>query len=172
MIPVAMIVVCCLGCVPASLGDEITDALEAFNPQFKARTPQDYSPTIQADAGKNDRQPCMLRIDVNRDGVADVILDGHDDRHNLLLGLLSSPDGFDVVVIRESNLVVPGDVESWNDGVKESGLNYYLWPHPSGTGFTLAYPQQSDSEGALLKDGFVIDYTFSDGAFTAKSQVP
>jgi hypothetical protein len=153
------------------LGEEEADALEAFNPQFKARTTEDYSSTIQADALNNDRQPFMLRLDANHDGTADVVLDGHDDQHNILLCLLSSPGGYDVLVIRESSLLVPDEVKSWNDGVKESGLNYYLWPNQEGAGFTLAFPQQSDSEGNLLNDGFMIDYTFSDGAFTEKSQV-
>ena len=33
------------------------------------------------------------------------------------------------------------------------------------TGFTLAFPQQSDSKGNLLKDGAMIDYIFKNGTF-------
>lgn len=155
----------------SGLDERMTAALEAFNPRFQIRTTEDYSPKIRKDAVNNERRPFMLRLDANRDGADDLILDGHDDRQNILLCLLSGTTGYEVLVVREGRLLVPGEVESWNDGVKETGLNYFLWSHRAGGGFTLAYPQQSDPAGKLLRDGFMIDYAFEDGAFTEKSQV-
>ncbi len=147
------------------INKKMSTTLKKFNPQFVAWETQDYTPTVQKDAVGKKRHPYALNLDVNGDKKSDLILNGHDDQHNILLCLLSNPKGYDVVVIREHDLMEPKEIENWNDGEKEIGLNYYLWPHKKGTGFTLAYPQQIDSEGNLLKDGAMIDYIFKDGKF-------
>ena len=146
-------------------------ALKKFNPQFVSWKSQDYSPTIQKNATKNKRRPHALELDVNAAGKIDLILDGHDDKKSILLCLVSKSEGYDVVVIRERDLLNPNELENWKDGDKEIGLNYYLWPHKKGTGFTVAYPQQSDSEGNLLQDGVMIDYVFKDGEFQENYQI-
>jgi hypothetical protein len=140
-------------------------ALKKFNPQFDVWETSDYSLTIQKAAVENNRNPYYLLVDVNEDQKDDLILDGHDNKNNLLICLLSTPKGYDVVVIRKIYLAIPKELDVYNDGIKEMGLNYFLWPNHIRTGFTLAYPQHSDSEGNLLVDGAMIDYVFKDGKF-------
>jgi hypothetical protein len=140
-------------------------ALRESNPQFATWGTQDYSPTVQRDALERNRPPYALILDVNEDKKNDVVLDGHDKENNLLICLLSSTKGYEVIIIRRTALLNPKELENLNDGVKEMGLNYFLWPIKKGTGFTLAYPQQSDSDGHLLNDVAMIDYIFKDGEF-------
>ncbi len=145
-------------------------ALKKFNPQFVVWEAKDYSATIQKDSVENNRHPYSIVLDANEDKKDDLVLDGHDNKNNLLICLLPTPKGYDVIVIRRIDLLNPKELEVFNDGVKEMGLNYYLWPNKKGTGFTLAYPQQSDSEGNLLNDGAMIDYIFKDGRFHESCQ--
>ncbi len=180
-------------------------ALKKFNPQFVVWEAKDYSATIQKDSVENNRHPYSIVLDANEDKKDDLVLDGHDNKNNLLICLLPTPKGYDVIVIpipteklplserkdsisvfrtvdtygrlfygigiiRRIDLLNPKEIEVFNDGVKEMGLNYYLWPNKKGTGFTLAYPQQSDSEGNLLNDGAMIDYIFKDGRFHESCQ--
>ncbi len=67
--------------------------------------------------------------------------------------------------VNVSELIDPSDVDSWNDGIKEKGFNYYFWPSYDGDGFRLVYPQQSDENGNLLMDGEVIDYFYENNVF-------
>ncbi len=176
---IVVLVSSCLGCGsdggrPAvrddALGDEVAAALRAFNPRFEIRSAEEYTPTVRAVAAASDRTPFMLHLDLNRDGVVDFVVDGHDDRQSMLVGLLSEQDGYRVIVIRTGDLLEPQEIESWSDGVKQTGLHYSLWPNGE-TGFTLAFPQQSAADGTLLNDGVMIDYSFSDDVFTAATQV-
>lgn len=154
------------------INKEMEAALRQFNPRFVVWETSDYAATIQKGALRDNREPYALILDVNGDRTSDLVLDGHDDKNSLLICLLSTPKGYDVVVIRQIDLRHPKEIVNFNDGVKEMGLNYYLWPNKQGTGFTLAYPQQSDSEGKLLKDGAIYDYTFENGKFHENYQIP
>jgi hypothetical protein len=144
---------------------QMKDALAKFNSNFVIWTSIDYSPTMQKYAIEERRVPYALNLDVNGDNKSELILDGHDDKYSLLICLLSNSKGYDVIVLRQNEMNDPKEIESMNDGVKEIGLNYYLWPNKTRTGFTLAYPQQSDINGNLLVDGDVTEYTFKDGEF-------
>ena len=145
-------------------------ALSKFNPKFVSWKTSDYTVKIQNDATENKRHPYALELNLNDDNKNDIILDGHDDQQSIILCLLSNPSGYVVVVIKESKLWIPGELENWNDGKKEIGLNYYLWPYKNGKGFTLAYPQQTDPNGNLLNDGAIVDYTFKNGKFNESYQ--
>jgi hypothetical protein len=148
-----------------NINEVMLSALKQFNHRFVTWSAQDFTPTIQRDAVNNIRQPYSLSVDFNRDGKGDLILDGHDDTSGLLLCVLSKGQGYDVVVVRRTELFKPGELKNINDGRKEVGLNYYLWPIKDNGGFTVAYPQQSGLDGKLLNDGAVIDFKFKDGKF-------
>lgn len=153
------------------LTDEMVDTLNDYNVSFKVWESKDYSHTIQNSAKAKNRQPFYLSLDVNEDSKPDLILDGRDDKHNILVCLISGPKAYKVEVLRVSELVEPAKHEVWNDGAKEKGLNYYLWPSNDGSGFTLAYPQQSDANGDLLIDGEMVEYIFSQGVFSESYQI-
>jgi hypothetical protein len=153
------------------INNEMQAALKKFNPAFAAWNTHDYSLKIQADARENKRQPYAVNLDFNKDGEGDLVLDGHDGKKDILLCLLSKSGGYDVVVLREKDLSDPEKIVNVNDGKKDIGLNYFLWPNDGGTGFTLAIPQQSDPEGKLISDGMMIDYIYKDGTFQESEQV-
>ena len=149
----------------ALLNDKMSLALKTFNPRFEAWKPDDYLPAIQQSAIEKKHLPYALILDVNKDKKNDIVLDGHDDKNNLLICLLSNPKGYSVITIDKNDLTNPQTLEHWNDGKKEFGLNYYLWPNNDGTGFTLAYPQEVDAEGGLSEDGAMVELNFKDGKF-------
>jgi len=152
------------------VNNQMKTALKKFNNKFVIWETIDYSPTIQKYAIEEHRTPYALNLDVNGDKNSDLVLDGHDDKNNLLICLLSTSKGYDVILLRQNEMNNPKELESMNDGVKEMGFNYYLWPNKPRTGFTLAYPQQSDINGNLLDDGAVIEYIFKDGEFQESYQ--
>ena len=147
------------------INKQMKTAMNKFNKQFVAWKTIDYSPTIQKNSIEEHRSPYILNLNINDDNKSDLILDGHDNNNNLLICLLSTSKGYNVILIRQIGLINPKKVESINDGVKEIGLNYYLWSNQKRTGFTLAYPQQSDIDDNLLSDGAIIDYIFKSGEF-------
>lgn len=147
------------------MNDKMSLALKKFNPRFETWKPTDYSPVVQKDAIENKRLPYALILDINKDKKSDIILDGHDDKNTLIIGILSNSKGYNVIVIRQGDLLVPQKLEHWSEGKKEYGLNYYLWPNTEGTGFTLAYPQVVDINGELSGDGAMVEYIFKDGKF-------
>jgi hypothetical protein len=148
------------------LNKELVSVLNDFNPSFKIWESKDYSKTIQKNAEEKKTHPYYLSFDVNSDGKPDLVLDGRDGENNILLCLVSGPKGYKVEVLRISELVEPAKLEAWNDGIKEEGLNYYMWPASDGRGFTLGYPQQSNDNINILIDGEMIDYIFKDGEFS------
>ena len=147
------------------LNDQMSLALKKFNPRFEAWKPADYAPAIQKSAIEDKRLPYALILDLNKDKKNDLILDGHDDKNNLLIGILSNPEGYSVIVIFETELVSPKELVHWDSGKKQFGLNYYLWPNAEGPGFTLGYPQEEDAKGELAGDAGMGEYIFKNGKF-------
>jgi hypothetical protein len=138
---------------------------------------KDFTPRIRDSYKKSDlkESPFALIVDANNDGRLDVIIDGHDKKRDLLIGVVSDRDRYKVHVIRENALSDPRTLESWNDRKKETGLNYYLWLNKSGTDakiksliFKVAYPQVEFEDGTAT-DGALVDYLYENGEF--KEQV-
>jgi len=154
-------------------------AVERFKPLFRAWESGDYTATVRniVRCAANPRQaPFALIIDANKDGISDVILDGHDDRNSLLICLLSQARGYEVVVLSRRDLGVPRDMVNFHDGKKEYGLDYYLadsivWCSNGGFDndrtfvFQIVFPQQSGAKGELPNNGGSISYYFMNGTF-------
>ena len=162
-----------------TLSGEMESALQRFKPGFKTWESADYSinahKLLRVDSLQL-RTPFALIIDANKDGKPDVILDGHDDSNCLLLCLLSNKEGYIVDVLHTSDLVVPSEIVSFEEGVKDSGLCYVFsstceWtteehfdPHKTFV-FQIVYPQRADSAGHLAYDGGSVSYYFENGKF-------
>ena len=153
------------------LNDQMSLALKKFNPRFEAWKPADYAPAIQKSAIEDKRLPYALILDLNKDKKNDLILDGHDDKNNLLICLLSNPEGYSVIVIDQKYLVNPQELEHWDEDKKQFGLNYYLLPNTEAAGFTLAYPQEFDAKGELGGDGAMAEYIFKNGKFDGTVEI-
>ena len=161
-----------------NLPSKMKSALANFNASFVHWKTKDYTSKILSDMKKDDshRAPFALIVDANKDGKPDVILDGHDNKKSMLICILSVGTEYNVLLIYEHLKLSPGEIENYNDGKKEYGLNYYLWINRQDTGdddavFTKAIPQQSDAKGNLLKDGVLIDYHYKDGKFLEEKQI-
>lgn len=160
-----------------NLPSKMKSALANFNASFVHWKTKDYTSKILSDMKKDDsdRAPFALIVDANKDGKPDVILDGHDNKKSMLICILSVGTEYNVLLIYEHPKLSPGEIENYNDGKKEYGLNYYLWINRQDTEddavFTKAIPQQSDAEGNLLKDGVLIDYHYKDGKFLEEKQI-
>ena len=157
------------------LPEKMKKAIQAFNPTFETWKLRDYSPTIRNDDHQKDnprKLPFALIVDANKDNIPDVILDGHDKKRALLIGVISEKDEYRVVVIEEKRLVSPSTIENMFEGKTEYGLCYYLWTleHKKQTReengvFVVAYPQQTTDDGELLNDGYIFEYIYSNGGF-------
>jgi len=157
------------------LPEKMKKAIQAFNPTFETWKLRDYSPKIRNGDYQKDnprKLPFALIVDANKDNIPDVILDGHDKKGALLIGVISEKDEYRVVIIEERMLVSPGTIENMFEGKTEYGLCYYLWTleqrkqtkEESGV-FMVAYPQQTTADGELLNDGYLLEYRYSNGEF-------
>jgi hypothetical protein len=157
-----------------NIPEAMKKAIASFNPRFQSWTAADYSPAVRDGGSYKDlatRAPFALILDINRDGKDDLILDGRDDRSSLLIGVISKGSGYEAVLIRESELVDPVDIENEFEGKKERGLAYYLWPRDDQA-FVMAIPQQSTASGELLNDGAMIEFHYAGGKFEERSSGP
>ena len=150
----------------------IKKTLAQFNSRFKTWQATDYALEVRHGGHQekfNNRAPFALITDINGDGITDLILDGHDDKKNLLLGIVSKASKYTVTVIRESDRGDPQTLNNEFEGKKQKGLAYYLWleekREPGMPLFSLAWPQQTSRSGKLLGDGGVVQYHFKNGKF-------
>ena len=158
-----------------TIPEAMKKALSAFNPRFQHWLAEDYCPEVRHGGPQSDlkvRAPFALIIDVNQDGTNDLILDGRDDRKSMLVAVVSKRGGYDVLLVRERDLLNPREIQNQFEGKKEIGFDYYLWRSEKTLGFMLAWPQQSDASGALLNDGGMIEFQFSNGRFVSRNTGP
>jgi hypothetical protein len=157
------------------LPQKMKKAIERFNPDFEMWKLEDYTPTIVNEDQQKDnlrKLPFALIVDANKDNVPDVILDGHDNKRALLIGVISENDEYRVLVIEEKKLVSPRTIENMFEGKKEYGLSYFLWTLEERKGtkernevFMIGYPQQTTADGELLNDGSFLIYSYFNDKF-------
>jgi hypothetical protein len=158
------------------LSEKMKKAIREFDPDFLPWELKDYSPRIRdsyKESGPHE-SPFALIVDANRDGKPDVIIDGHDKKKDLLIGIVSDHNKYKVHTIRENELSNPAAIENWNDKKKEQGLNYFLWLNKDGTDaqnefmiFKVGYPQVEFPDGTAT-DGAIVDYIYENGEFREK----
>jgi len=165
------------------LPEKMKAAINKFNPGFKIWTLNDYSPQIAKDDSyypKDDpfRAPFALIVDANKDGVFDVILDGHDNQKAILLGVVSNKEDYKALGIWERELVDPKTIKNiFHDPCKneEFGLPYYMVANTkSGTRsrdgqrmvFEIHWPQQcAPNDPGRTTDGAIHGYIYKNGKF-------
>ena len=157
------------------LPPKMEKAIEASNPDFVMWKLKDYTPTIlNEDHQKDNRRklPFALIVDANKDNIPDVILDGHDDKRALLIGVISKDNEYRVLIIEEKKLVSPRTIENMFEGKKEYGLSYFLWTletrkerKEKNEVFMIGYPQQTTADSELLNDGSFAIYSYFNGKF-------
>ena len=157
------------------LPQKMKKAIEAFNPDFEMWKFEDYTPQVVNDDHQKDnpkKLPFALIVDANKDNIPDVILDGHDKKQALLIGVISENDEYRVLLIDKRKLYNPKTIENMFEGKKEYGLVYYLWTledtkaaKEKNAVFMVAYPQQTTADGELLTEGYIMEYRYSNGKF-------
>ncbi len=157
------------------LPQKMKKAIENFNPDFEMWKSEDYTPTILNEDHQKDspqKLPFALIVDANKDNVPDVILDGHDKKKSLLIGVISKGNGYRVLTIEEKKLVSPRTIQNMFEGKKEYGLSYFLWTLKEGKEtkeknevFMIGYPQQTTADGKLLNDGAFLIYLYLNKKF-------
>lgn len=158
------------------LPPKMKKAIENFNPDFEMWKTEDYTPKVVNDDPQKDnprKLPFALIVDANKDNIPDVILDGHDKERFLLIGVISEKDEYRVLLIERKTLYFyPRKMENTFKGKNEYGLPYYLWTlegkkaaRGKNAVFLVVYPQQTKADGALINDGYIIEYRYSNGKF-------
>jgi hypothetical protein len=157
------------------LPEQMKEAINQFNPKFAVWQIGDYAPKIANDDQYRNQAriaPFAVIVDINKDGILDVILDGHDHRKALLIGVISNKGAYRVISIDEKTLVAPKTVKNSFEGKVEFGLGYYLSAGYERVVFQVINPQQSDANGELLNDGGLFKYTYKNGKFVESVQIP
>ena len=157
------------------LPPKMKKAIENFNPDFEMWKIEDYTPKVVNDDHQKDnprKLPFALIVDANKDNIHDVILDGHDKKKALLIGVISENDEYRILLIDKRTLYNPRTIQNMFEGKKESGLVYYLWTlehrkeaKEKNEVFMVAYPQQTTVDGELVTEGYILEYRYSNGKF-------
>jgi hypothetical protein len=158
------------------LPQKMKKAIEAFNPDFEMWKIEDYTPKVVNDDPQKDnpkKLPFALIVDANEDNIPDVILDGHDKKKFLLIGVISEKDDYRVLLIQEKTLYFyPRKMENTFEGKNEYGLPYYLFTlehtkaaMENNAVFLVVYPQQTTADGTAINEVYFIEYRYSNGKF-------
>lgn len=106
----------------------IRKSLEKYDGSFSAWQQKDY---VKSCDGRTDYYRCSekqlpfaITADFNSDGKTDLVINGHNQHNNLLLGIVSSDSGYVVTEIRRTELILPRD--SWIDNRENRGLYHCL----------------------------------------------
>jgi hypothetical protein len=117
-----------------NLAKEQKEAIKGYNPAFQIRRQADYLPSlVNGYLFSNHQLPFAVIGDFNGDGRRDVVLQGHDNKSELIIAILSSKGGPAVMEIGRSALVDP-KTELYGVGDhNENGLWVYLTFVPRGS---------------------------------------
>ncbi|MBX3022345.1 MAG: hypothetical protein KF799_11785 [Bdellovibrionales bacterium] len=129
------------------LGQAVTNALTAYNPEFKLFESTDYIPSTQRmyKGSRNETQMAIVG-DFNGDGINDVVVMGHANNETLILGVISKKNGqYEVKEIERQEFEDPKTAlnppmsdsdtesdESEGDIQREKGLSKILTRLPKG----------------------------------------
>jgi len=92
-----------------------TGAIKHYDPTFKLRNRQDYTPDVRKYVRPSAHQILFAVIgDFNGDGKKDVVLQGNDDSNELLIAVLSTKEGPRVIDIYK---------RPFPEAVRNSGIN-------------------------------------------------
>jgi hypothetical protein len=86
----------------------MTDAIRRFDPSFAPWSDGDYLPEIREFYRYTERQtPFAVLGDINGDGRIDAVLDGRTRSQNVVLAVLSRPNGYTARVVQQADLIDP-----------------------------------------------------------------
>jgi hypothetical protein len=131
--------------------EKMQDALDRYDPYFVVWDIEDYLP-MAVDWYKFTTRQALSKVvgDFNWDRKQDVVLQGHNDQHDLLICILSEGDGYRVLEISKGSLSDP-KTERYDD---DYGLWIYLAYIPKQT---IKSPYES-TELKLEGDAFELVY--------------
>lgn len=153
---------------------KLQNAITAYTPTFRHWETSDFAQAIQNDTSRLSTGNATFALieDFNKDGISDLILTGHEGTEKeIVLGILSQKSGYTVQLLDETSYTDPKTIENWDNGKKDTGLQFYLsqYKNPEGTeAFYIATAQISDKDGNLAGDGYMCDFSFESGTFTMK----
>ena len=149
--------------------DDMQTAIDKIAPGFEVWNRADYLPRLLTDSNLREL-PFAVILDINNDGVTDLVVDGRDGKNCLVLAIVSNQSGYAAKVVRSDALFDPKTIEDCEGGRVARGLNRFLQPnlHQSVEApwvFTLNYAQVSNCQGEPLNDGAIVNYEFVNGEF-------
>ena len=155
---------------PLVLSPEAKKAHDSAHPGFQTWTNENYTKEVRSFSKEAEAAPSIQTGDINSDGKADFLLDGHDDKSHMLVAILSKGSAFTAVDIVNQPI---DECYSLLTEMKNGKriIIYYLSLGPA-----------SDEKGAPMEvsvdvpqrdgaDGAMTTYQYLDGKFVEKSQV-
>ena len=155
---------------PLVLSPEAKKALEASHPGFQTWTNENYTKEVRSFSKEAEATPWIQTGDINGDGKADFLLDGHDETSHILVAILSKGSAFTAVdIVNQPIDECYSLLTEMKNGKRV--IIYYLSLGPA-----------SDEKGAPMEvsvdvpqrdgaDGAMTTYQYLDGKFVEKSQV-
>jgi len=149
--------------------NEMQTAIDKIAPGFEPWKLADYLPRLLTGSNPNE-VPFAVILDINNDGVTDLVVDGCDGKNCLVLAIVSNQPGYVAKAVRSDAFFDPKTIEDCEGGRVARGLNRVLQPNPHQSAdapwvFTLNYAQVGNCQGELLNDGAIVRYEFINGEF-------
>jgi hypothetical protein len=154
----------------------MVDAIRKVAPGFVPWQMKDYLPRVrQTFRGSGAlAAPFAVISDINRDGVQDLVVDGHAKDQYVTVAVLSSGNGFAAQIIDQGPLLLPADNRDvGEDGKISTGLNRFLSfsgdlkSRDRSYAFEVNYAQIQTPDGSLT-DVAVEEYYYRKGKFRSK----
>lgn len=148
------------------LPEKMHEALDRYDANFEVWDIEDYLPTV-AEWYKFTTKQALSKVvgDFNWDRKQDVVLQGHNDQHDLLICILSEGDGYRILEIKKELLSDP-KTERYDD---DYGLWTYLAYIPKQTIKSPYEPAELRLEGDAFEWVYfgkaAVLYYYKDGQF-------
>ncbi len=156
---------------------EVSAAISKVAPDFSPWQLKDYLPRVQEEFGKIQKgvAPFAIIVDINHDGLKDLVVEGHTPKEAFTIAVLSTRNGYVAHILNKWGKVNPIDTKDVDEkGKVSSGLNSYLdinkytRSKKSTYIFEIIYIQIQTPDGGL-SDPAVIEYYLKNGKFIKKT---
>lgn len=133
------------------LAEEIKKILHDYDSTFQLWKASDYVKSVMGDYNYYTCSENQLQYAVigkfNEDSIADVVVSGHNKKHSLILGIVSSGQTFRVIEIEKQPVILPKD--TWFDNEDNKGLWEFLVYYDPGKSESEKYKISPEQDAFL-----------------------
>lgn len=160
------------GAATLVMPESVKRAIATVAPGFSPWAMKDYLNWQESPDPDAAEVPFAAIGDINNDGLDDLVVDGHTQKENMRIAVLSPPQGYRAVVVEHYGNGSPVYSKDYDENGKvHAGFNAFLFFSPQAKkddksyAFTEQWIQVRDADGDVEGDGDPADYFYRGGNF-------